>query len=506
MTQTQTKPADPRAVHAAHAALISRVAPHIAGWRGCGGVALILDGEVVSPAGEGKTGQGFLPNAQLTWVTGLDIPVPWISGLARSAHLMQVRRAALRYGAPVLDRTTVLREFDYWDGPRPELELAPEVALAANGINAAMTSTAFAFREAWGVDHAPLFAAYSGLPVGQHEVMLGDRRYAPAVVRDMGWVPLPWVEVDPRKAAVAFERLKALGYTLAFRALACELFAVGMPIVSPVEGFFTGTSPLVSGGVQYTQYNFREGNGAKHAVVATGRAKVTSAKGLPVFRGTQVGRDAPAVPAAYLHWSRERQWGELTRTYSKANLHLVLGNVFSALFRGVGKKWLLPYEAIGGDVSYAFGGGGLWWDVSPVCRVHKGVEYDFSFKEDGRVHVMPTVWLGQWDDFTGYLGATAVDLHPQHPAFASHALNRQIRRFPATTDGRSGDAQGEVVPTAVVPGRPVGVLPEIDDDLRAAHLASAANRAEWASRRTRRGEPAPKGYNDDRVIAPFRPQ
>lgn len=484
MTQTEVVSAPVRD-HADHAALISRMDPNVAGWRGCAGVALVLGGDVANPAGEGMSTQAFLPTADLTWVTAVDVPVPWITGLSRPAHLMQVRKAALRHGAPVLDQPTVEAEFDYWDGPAPDLD--PALVLAADGLNNAMTSTAFAFRSVW-QPYAGLFAEYAalpGVPRGEPPVHLGGRLYPAGVVKDFSWVPRPWVEVDPKRAAIAFLRLKELGFTPTFRAVAADLFGAGMPVTAPVAGYFTGTSPLVADGVRYTQFNFREPNGARHAVVATVGAKVTSAKGLPVFRGTQVGSDAPPVPRAYYGWGRDRQWGELLRAYAPAALDLVLGNAFSAMFRLCGTAWLLPYEAVGADVSYSFGEGGLWWDVSPVCTDR----YDGSVAADGRVHIMPTVRMRQWDDFRGHLGATAVDLSPVRPDFAAHALGRQVRKFPVTADGRTGDAQGEVVPVAVVPGRPAGRLPETDDE-RAMFAASAANRRQWAARRARaNGEP-----------------
>lgn len=474
--------------HAEHAMLLSRMNPNVAGWRGCAGVALVFYGDTVNPRGEGDSTQTFLPTDKLAWVTGVDVPVPWISGLGRPAHLMQVRHAALRYGAPVLDQATVAREFDYWDGPTPDLPA--ELVRAADGLNDAMTSTAFAYRSVW-APYASLFADYAGLagvPRGEPPVLLGSRMYGATVVKDFGWVPRPWVEVDPKRAGTAFRRLKELGYTPTFRAVAADLFAAGMPVTAPVEGFFTGTSPLVVNGVQYTQFNFREKNGAKHAVVATAGATPTSVKGLPVFRGTQVGTDAPPVPPGYYGWSRDRQWGELTRAYAPAALDLVLGSAFSAMFRQCGSAWLLPYEVIGADVSYAFGEGGLWWDVSTVLTD----EYDGSVPSpnDHLVHIMPTVRMRQWDDFRGHLGATAVNLTPVRPDFAAHALGRQTRKFPVTADGHSGDAQGEVVPVAVVPGQPAGRLPELNEEEQAMIRASAANRRQWAARRARaNGDP-----------------
>lgn len=376
-------------LHADHAAVLDSVHPLVVGWRGCVGVALILDGEAAAPAGEGTTGMAFVPNDRLTWVTGVDVPVPWISGQARPSHLMQVRRAALRYGAPILDQTTVTSEFDYWDGPTRRLR--PDLVLAFNGINAAMTSTAFAYRKDWRPYRAGRWAEFARTPAGR--VILGGRDYEAAIVKDYGWIPHPWVDVDPRRAGTAFERLKKLGYTTTFREIAADLFVAGMLVVAPVEGYFTGTSPLVADGVKYTQFNFRDAGGGRHAVVATAKARVTSQKGLPVFRGTQVGADGPPVPPGFTDWSRDRQWGELTRAYTPGALELVLGNTFSAMFRRVGGRWLLPYEAIGADVSYSFSEGGLWWEVSGIAV------NDFSLAGDGRIHIMPTVRMEAWDDF-----------------------------------------------------------------------------------------------------------
>ncbi len=474
--------------YAAHAALMARISPNVAGWRGCAGIALVIDGEVRNPGLEKETTQAFVKNDDLAWVTAVDVPVPWMTGLTRPAHVMQIRKAALRYGAPVLDQATVTHEFDYWDGPAPDL--ADEFVAAANGINNAMTSTAFAFRYMWG-KQGRLFAEYAGLPgvpTGEPPVILGERHYPASIVKDFGWVPRPWVEVDPRRAATAFQRLKELGYTDTFRTVATELFAVGMPVTSPVSGYFTGTSPVVVGGTRYTQFNFRETGGARHAVVTTARAKVTAAKGTAVFRGEKVGTDAPPVPTGYFDWSRDRQWGTLKRIYEPAALDLVLGNAFSAMFRQCEQAWLLPFEVIGADVSYSFGEGGLWWDVA---NIHSDA-FDFSVPTpaDAQVHIMPTMWMRQWDDFSSRLGAVATNLTPVSPNFAAHAIGRPVRKFPVVADGRTGDAPADVVPVAVVPGQPTGTLPPLGDEDRAAFVAAAKARAEWLSRGAQRHWPS----------------
>lgn len=517
---TQTTTADPVRAHAAHAALLRRLGRDLSGWRGCFGVALVIDGDVTTPGGEGLTPQAFVANEQLTWVTAVDVPVPWITDLHRPAHLVQVRRAALRYGAPTLDPPTVLREFDYWDGPAAVPDLPPELVLAANGLNNAMTSTAFAYRFHWQA-HVPAFREYAGLPaepVGGFRprpapggpqpnpgvsVLLGDRQYPPEVVKNFSWVPRPWVEVDPRRAGAAFQKLRELGFTDAFRAVAGDMFAAGMPVVSPVKGYFTGTNPLVEGGVRYTQFNFREEHGARHAVVASGGAQVTSARGLPVFRGTQVGADGRPVPPEFYHWGRDRRWGHVRKAYRPEVLDLVLGSVFSSLFRQVGRAWAVPFAVLGRDVSYSFGEGGLWWDVSRV----RSDELDFSLGADARVHVMPTIRPhgDQWDSFHDRLGATALDLTPVHPRFRGHALARQIRRFPRTADGRTGDAQGEVVPVAVVPGAPAGVLPELGSAAAADHVAAAPDREEWAIRANREQAGRRQARREGRILYPDLP-
>lgn len=456
-----------------HAALLSRMDSNVAGWRGCAGVALIVKGDVVPP--EGQAGdQGFIRNDDLTWVTAVDIPVPWMTGLSRTAHMVQVRRPVLRYGAPLLCPSGVLKEFDYWDGPTRHPDLDPQVRLAADGLNNAMTSTAFAFRSAWG-PHNALYRAWAGVD-GKPAVILGSKKYDPVVVKDFGWVPKPWVSVDPRKAATMFGRLKEGDFNDTFKAVVIDLFAAGMPVTSPVHGIFTGTSPLVVSGVRYTQFNFREANGARQAVVATGGATVSSQKGMRVFRGTQVGSDVPPVPRGFYSWPRARQWGAVVQAYRPEVFDLVLGNVFSAMFRQAGSVWLLPFAVLGQDVSYALGTGELWWDVSPIF----GNDRDFTCAEDPNVHIMPTMRMGQWDSFKDHLGHTAVDLTPVDSRFRSFALGRQIRRkFPMTADGYSGDAQGEIVPVAVVPGKPLEVLPQLGDDALAEYVAATETPAEW---------------------------
>lgn len=457
MTQTAAETTPVRTTHRAHANMLARLDPNVAGFRWCAGVALIIDGTVTPPNGEGDNGLGFVPNENLTWVTLVDVPIPWMQGMVRPSHMVAVRKAALRSGAPVLDQTGVEREFDYWSGPRPELELSPEIVLAADGINDAMTGTAFSYIGAW-QRHADLYQEYAG----DAGIKLGDRLYDPGVVKEYGWVPIPWVSVDPLKAETMYARLKDLEYTAAFKSVMVDLFVAGMPVVSPVAGYFTGTSPLMAGGTRYTQFNFREENGAKHAVVATAGATVSSFRGLKVFRGTQVGTDAPTFDRrAFYRMHPARRWTTLVNTYRPEVLDLVLGNAFSAMFRQVGDTWLMPFEILGRDVSYSLGTGKLWWDVAMVQRDDR----DFSLGADPRVHVMPTMRMGAWDNFKDRLGAVAIDLTPTHKLFRAYALGRQIRRpHPRFSSGFTGHA-GEVIPVAVVPGHPVGKLPELPDDM-----------------------------------------
>ncbi len=470
MTKTEAAPVR---THHDHRALMERMDPNVAGWRGCAGVALILGGDVTSAPDQANGEQAFIKNGDLTWMTGLDVPVPWMKGLSRTAHLIQARTAVLRFGSPQLEPSGVLREFDYWDGPTPELGLPDEWALAADGLNNAMTSTAFAFRAAWG-QHRGLYRQWA--ETQGDAVILGGRKYDPVVVKDFGWVPKPWIGVDPQKAAVMYARLKEADFNPIFKAVAADLFAAGMPVTSPVRGYFSGTSPLTANGMRYTQFNFREENGARHAVVATGVAQVSSAKGMRVYRGTQVGSDAPPLLRGFYALSRERQWAELVKAYRPEVLDLVLGNVFSSLFRQAGKAWLLPFAVVGQDVSYSLGTNELWWDVSPI---HSD-ERDFSVPANPNIHIMPTMRMGQWDSFKDHLGHTVVDLTPTDQRFRAYALGRQIKRkFPRTTDGYSGDAQGEVVPVAVVPGRPLDVMPVMGDDVRAEEVAAASTTEDW---------------------------
>lgn len=455
MTTMQTAMSAAPRTYKRHAALMSKLDPNIAGWRGCTGIALLLDGEVQAPEG-GRTGLGFVRNDQLTWLTAIDIPVPWMTGLAHAAHMMQFRRAALRYGSPMLDQSSLIREFDYWDGPKSELELPVDWIAAADGVNNAMTSTAFVFRSVW-KKHADVYEEYTGVK-GEPQVIIGDHNHNPVVVKDYRWVPRPWVGVDPRNAATLYKRLREGTYTDAFRRVVVDLFAAGMPISSPVDGYFTGVSPLDQNGMRYTQFNFRERNGAKHAVVATAAATVSSARGMPVARGTEVGKDGPPVGRAFYHMPLLKQWNEVVRAYAPEVLDLVLGNAFSALFKQIGKSWLLPYAVLGQDISYSFGTGELWWDVSTLC------DRNFDLSGQGRIFICPTMRMVSWDAFRDHLGMVALDLTPTDPRFRSYALGRQIRRpLSPTVDGRTGVAESEIVPVAFNPAEPAGRLPDLPD-------------------------------------------
>lgn len=171
-----------------HRTMISHVPGREVGFRGCLGLAMLID-QLTEASWTSEGDLLFLPNDTVRWASLLDVPRGQIPGSRRETHWASIRQASVRHGMPILARGTEGNEaWDFRAVPHSEIPVESErgrfVKRAGptvlppdrtqefrvfNAIELAMTTAAFMGRHTWQAAKAQAKPP-AGLVCGQGDI------------------------------------------------------------------------------------------------------------------------------------------------------------------------------------------------------------------------------------------------------------------------------------------------------------------------------------------------
>ncbi len=188
-----------------HRELALSVTGDASGYRGCFGLALVVDGTTTDSWIE-HLDRRFAPDNTLKWASN-DRP--------REVNWSSVRPTTIRFGVPTLakaseERAWNFRDFPH-DGPTAGSDVlspttCPQLFRVFNALNLAMTSTAFHFRHDWKPKREALYE-YLDQPFSEDAktLLFGEGAYD-SVARPLEWMPKPHLGFPETARGSLFQR------------------------------------------------------------------------------------------------------------------------------------------------------------------------------------------------------------------------------------------------------------------------------------------------------------
>ncbi len=421
-----------------HKDVVFAVPAHEAGYRGCIGLGMCVDGQSSDSwieVREPTSTRLLVPDAGVRWASLVDVP-PGFFRLSNEESVREVHWAALRpttmkFGVPTLaaDTETVAGDFRAMPGtPGATITPAtPREFRLFNALNWAMTSTAFAFRRGW-QPFADKFRRAVGLEerIAQRKALMFGSGVFDAVDRPGVWMPRAYIGFPAASREKLFHRSTRNHaavipmYSNSLQSEFCADLETGLGYVMPFDGVVASVSRAVYQDLPVLTITLVDEFG-KTSVVRFGRhADVRCPVGVPVQAGTLVAREPIELPATWDAMSPAAKWDKFV-------LSAFRGMKFDSFLRVWFERKILDLAsglvhvpaALAAPAGF-FGSieSSLYWDVSP------GMDY---FDESLEAFVFPTLQIKTWHALVGVLpGDVAYDFTPGDKRFLTPDQRRLL--------------------------------------------------------------------------------
>lgn len=228
-----------------HRQLTTVIPTDDAGYRGCIGLALLInstnsDSWSIVPAGKGILPKTFVPDKTVAWASIVDVPIGYfrVDSVKRETHWSTVRPTTMKFGMPCLTNQNIAHAYDFRVIPHDTRSKTPgskadplnitlnpsanmQLFRVFNKLEWAMTTTAFCFRRDWCGKRKAMCDALGVRSDPEQKVLAFGGGLYDGVADPKQWMP---------KAYVAFpEKLREIVYDRATR-------ATGSPTMLPVHG------------------------------------------------------------------------------------------------------------------------------------------------------------------------------------------------------------------------------------------------------------------------------
>lgn len=442
-----------------HRQLLRNMDPREAGYRGCIGLALIVnavnaDSWAEIPGGENDR-RVFVPDRTVSWASLVDVPIGYfgLAGRKRDVHWASVRPTTLRYGLPALARETETVQCDFRAFPFDKARVKtaegrpvtvyptpdalnpahhPQLFRAFNALEWAMTTNAFAFRNRWQPKREEVAKAlgYEFDPA-KKLLAFGGGVYDGAA-RPQQWMPQAYIAFPARLKGEVFDRATRApgphGAEPKYAYGLCEAFlaAVGQHLAyrAPFDGVVTSVDRGVYRGVPVLAFTL-QGDRGEHEVVRFFRDTCLVRKPSRVrFKAGEVVAEERFDATLPTNWyTRDTPWrADRWDRWVPALLPRRLDAVMRLWFERTAvslSPGLVHYPTQVASVA-ALGGavdGELYWEVSNC------LDY---YADDCDAIVFPPVPIHNWYDLVGWLpGDVSYDLHPTDHRFESYAEQKE---------------------------------------------------------------------------------
>lgn len=417
-----------------HREIVFGVPPDIAGYRGCIGLAMLLD-KVTSDTWIYRPGnRTFLNDSDIRWASLTDIPSGYfrLENRKREVHWATLRKTSRVFGMPALLRGTEGGEA--WDfrviprtandeakrhiDPYPHAMRAdqyPQYTRMFNAIEWAMTSVAFSERKAWSPGRELFAKAYNGSPESPLYVFGGDsvRSHCPRVHE---WMPQAYIGFTPDFARSGmFNRCvyplarTALPprYSDAFRGAAVDAAAEDFRFLAPFSGVVKALLRETYDDVPVFRIELA-GERGESTIVRFPRetAELRKGEGTSFNHGDVIASDklVKTKPQGWDTATRAERW-TLLRDAGGPRLLTTLRSWFERQMEELVDGFhYWPLALVEPMAIAASDNAGLFWQAS------EALEY---FREDCGALVLPPIPIRKWYELEGTLpGAVRFDLHP----------------------------------------------------------------------------------------------
>lgn len=440
----------------AHRELMLNVAREEAGYRGCIGLALIInavgaDSWAEIPGGENER-RVFIPDNTVSWASIVDIPVGYfgLDGRKRDVHWASVRPTTVKFGMPALARETETLQCDFrafpFDkakvrthegdvvtvGPGPDaLNTAhyPQLFRVFNALEWAMTTTAFAFRRNWQPKRDKVAKALGYEYDPEKKLLAFGGGVYDGAARPYQWMPQAYIGFPHHLREHVFDRAtRATGspqmlpvYSPGLREAFLNAMGQYLGYRAPFDGRVDRIDRAFYKGIPVLAFTLK-GDRGEHEVVRFFRETCQVRK--PVRTRFKAGdvvaeeRFDMALPEDWYERSPAMRWDKWLWSLMPHRLDPVMRLWFERCAVSL-SPGLVHFPAQTASLA-AFSSavdGELFWEVSNC------MEY---YSDTCDALVFPTMQIRNWYDLSGWLpGDVAFDLNPYDHRFESYQEQRE---------------------------------------------------------------------------------
>jgi hypothetical protein len=384
-----------------------------------------------------KSGRFFVPKCEVRWVSLMDVP-GYSFRIARppEVHWAAVHRTKIRFGMPTIagkpdlafnirtDPKYAIPASGYGDGQQQ-----PDLFRVFNALNWAMTSTAFAYREAWVGKRQDLDAAIGKEFRASPRALLFGENHHDSLVAPAVWMPRAYLAFNNRHwdrifgwATKSWLANGRLHYPDAVKQQFCADLGKSMPVQVPFSGRFVGAFRTLFHGLPTFDLAFELGHSGRRVLRVCQHAKVLVRQSQAVKEGETIATEGLVLPPIWNNLRLQEQWNVASpklvrRGHFDAWVRLWFERQFLELEKGLVhvRSDLAATAACGHAVTDR-----TCWDLSPA------MEY---YDEALEAFVFPPIRIKKWWNLAGVLpGEIVYDFTPADSRFIPRIpLNNELK-------------------------------------------------------------------------------
>lgn len=454
---------DDQKVWKQHRKLTRAIEEDEAGYRGCIGLAMLVNGTTsdswksfMQPDGHSKM---FMPDNTISWASMVDVPIGYfkLRHGKREVHWATVRPTTQKFGMPQLAFGTESYAFDFRSFPFDPTRVRmgkhvtdmiptfdtlqpaqhPQLMRVFNALEWAMTSTAFTFRKTWQPQRQLLADALDReYNPNQKLLAFGDAIYD-SVARPNQWMPKAyiafpyamWDEVYDRATRATGSSDMLPVYSQGLRDAFVDDMGHNCEYVARFAGIVDSVERVKYRNMWVLEFQLKGDRGEHDTVRFLEACTIHKGRRTRFKAGDRIAEDKykQPLPEDWYSISHRERWDRWIARLLVGKMDHVCRLWFerSGVVLEDGcvhfPSQISSLAALSGAIS-----GSLYWDVTD------GLEY---FKEDCDAIVFPTVQIRNWHNLIGALpGDVTFDFTPDDQRFESYA--DQVARI--SKSGRAG--------------------------------------------------------------------
>lgn len=457
----------------AHRQLLTHLRDSEAGYRGCFGLAMLINSHNIDSWLQVKEGPGtndsslvFVPDSTIAWASLVDIPVGnfrFQDTFSREVHWATVRKTTTQFGVPSLTRGSEdkmawdFRSFPFGkarqlseDGKSYKvftpgadaLNTAhyPQLFKVFNALEWAMTTTAFSYRSSWAEARPALFQSLGFEYEQDKKVMVFGNRVYDTAARPNMWMPRAYLAFPEQMKDKLYDRATRPGgamtpdvephYTEGMKEAFMNAMGVNFEFRAHFDGRVASMERMYYQGVPVVSVLLKGDQGERHVVRFFRDTAVLRKRVRDTFKaGEIIGEeklDAP-VPEDWYTIPYFKRWDRhAARILHPRRLDPVMRLWFERQAYSLQPGYvhfpaqIASVAALGAAVDDR-----LFWEVS------QSLEY---YRDDADAIVFPTVQMRAWYDLSGSLpGDVLYDLNPADPRYETYfEMQQRLAQQPKT--------------------------------------------------------------------------